>query len=95
MKASAQQQQKVRIEILTNGGGLMLVEESAAPYTQRVQALAKQYDNLGLIACQRALDTLKKDKGIELDLVPEASVVESAMNQVIKRQQEGWAYIRI
>jgi intracellular sulfur oxidation DsrE/DsrF family protein len=95
LKASAQQQQKVRIEILTNGGGLMLVEESEAPYTQRVQALAKQYDNLGLIACQRALDTLKKDKGIELDLVPEASVVESAMNQVIKRQQEGWAYIRI
>jgi intracellular sulfur oxidation DsrE/DsrF family protein len=95
LKASAQQQQKVRVEILTNGGGLMLVEESDAPYTQRIQALAKQYDNLGLIACQRALDNLKKDKGVELDLVPEASVVESAMNQVIKRQQEGWAYIRI
>ena len=95
LKASAQQQQKVRIEILTNGGGLMLVEEGDAPYTQRIQALAKQYDNLGLIACQRALDNLKKDKGIDLDLVPEASVVESAMNQVIKRQQEGWAYIRI
>ena len=95
LKASAQQQQKVRIEILTNGGGLMLVEESDAPYTRRLQSLAKQYDNLGLIACQRALDSLKKDKGIELDLLPEASVVESAMNQVIKRQQEGWAYIRI
>ena len=95
LKASAQQQQNVRIEILTNGGGLMLVEESDAPYTQRLQALTKQYDNLGLIACQRALDSLKEDKGIELDLVPEASVVESAMNQVIKRQQEGWAYIRI
>lgn len=95
LKASAQQQQNVRIEILTNGGGLMLVEESDAPYTQRLQSLAKQYDNLGLLACQRALDSLKKDKGIELDLVPEASVVESAMNQVIKRQQEGWAYIRI
>ena len=60
----------------------MLVEESEAPYTQRVQALAKQYDNLGLIACQRALNNLKEDKGIELDLVPEASVVESALNQV-------------
>jgi len=95
LKASAQQQQKVRIEILTNGGGLMLVEESNAPYTQRLQSLAKQYDNLGLIACQRALDSLKKDKGVDLDLVPEATVVESAMNQVIKRQQEGWAYIRI
>ena len=95
LKASAQQHQKVRVEILTNGGGLMLVEESDAPYTQRIQALAKQYNNLGLIACQRALDTLKKDKGVELDLVPEATVVESAMNQVIKRQQEGWAYIRI
>ena len=95
LKTSAQQQQNVRVEILTNGGGLMLVEESDAPYTQRLQSLAQQYDNLGLIACQRALNNLKQDKGIELDLVPEANVVESAMNQVIKRQQEGWAYIRI
>ncbi len=95
LKASAHQQQKVRVEILTNGGGLMLVEESDAPYTRRLQSLAKQYDNLGLIACQRALNNLKKDKGVELDLLPEANVVESAMNQVIKRQQEGWAYIRI
>ena len=95
LKTSAQQQQNVRIEILTNGGGLMLVEESDAPYTQRLQSLAQQYDNLGLIACQRALNNLKQEKGIELDLVPEANVVESAMNQVIKRQQEGWAYIRI
>ena len=95
LKTSAQQQQKVRVEILTNGGGLMLVEQGDAAYTQRLRALSKQYDNLGLLVCQRALDNLKAEKGVQLDLVPEAHVVESAMNQVIKRQQEGWAYIRI
>ena len=95
LKTSAQQQQKVRVEILTNGGGLMLVEQGNESYTRRLQALSKQYDNLGLLACQRALNKLKTEKGVQLDLVPEASVVESAMNQVIKRQQEGWAYIRI
>ena len=95
LKTSAQQQQKVRVEILTNGGGLMLVEQGNAAYTKRLQTLSKQYDNLGLLVCQRALDNLKAEKGVQLDLVPEATVVESAMNQVIKRQQEGWAYIRI
>jgi intracellular sulfur oxidation DsrE/DsrF family protein len=95
LKTSAQQQQKVRVEILTNGGGLMLVEQGNAAYTKRLQALSKQYDNLGLLVCQRALNKLKAEKGVSLDLVPEATVVESAMNQVIKRQQEGWAYIRI
>ena len=95
LKTSAQQQQKVRVEILTNGGGLMLVEQGNAAYTKRLQTLSKQYDNLGLLVCQRALDKLKTEKGVQLDLVPEATVVESAMNQVIKRQQEGWAYIRI
>jgi intracellular sulfur oxidation DsrE/DsrF family protein len=95
LKTSAQQQQKVRVEILTNGGGLMLVEQGDENYTRRLQALAKQYDNLGLLVCQRALNKLKTKKGVQLDMVPEARVVESAMNQVIKRQQEGWAYIRI
>ena len=95
LKTSAQQQQKVRVEILTNGGGLMLVEKSDAAYTKRLQALPKQYDNLGLLVCQRALNKLQSEKGVQLDLVPEAKVVESAMNEVIKRQQEGWAYIRI
>ena len=68
---------------------------SDQPYTKRLQALAKQYDNLGLLVCQRALNKLQSEKGVQLDLVPEAKVVESAMNEVIKRQQEGWAYIRI
>jgi hypothetical protein len=95
LKTSVQQQQKVRVEILTNGGGLMLVEQGDENYTRRLQALSKQYDNLGLLVCQRALNKLKTEKGVHLDLVPEATVVESAMNQVIKRQQEGWAYIRI
>ena len=95
LKTSAQQKQKVRVEILTNGGGLMLVEQGNAAYTKRLQALSKQYDNLGLLVCQRALNKFKSEKGVQLDLVPEARIVESAMNEVIKRQQEGWAYIRI
>jgi intracellular sulfur oxidation DsrE/DsrF family protein len=95
LKTSAQQQQKVRVEILTNGGGLMLVENGNEPYTKRLRSLTKQYDNLGLLVCQRALNKFKAKKGVQLDLLPEARVVESAMNEVIKRQQEGWAYIRI
>jgi len=95
LKTSAQQKQKVRVEILTNGGGLKLVEQGNAAYTKRLQALAKQYDNLGLLVCQRALNKFKSEKGVQLNLVPEARIVESAMNEVIKRQQEGWAYIRI
>lgn len=95
LKTSAQQQQKVRVEIITNGGGLLLVEKGNQAYTKRLQSLTKQYENLGLLVCQRALNKLKAETGVQLDLVPEAQVVESAMHQVIKRQQEGWAYIRI
>jgi intracellular sulfur oxidation DsrE/DsrF family protein len=95
LRTSAARHQKVRVEIMTNGAGLSLMEQSNAPYTRKLRALAQQYDNLGLLACKRALDRLKEDKGIELDLVPEARVVDSAMHQVIRRQKEGWAYLRI
>ena len=73
----------------------MLVENGNKAYTKRLQSLTKQYDNLGLLVCQRALNKIKAQKGLQLELVPEARVVESAMNEVIKRQKEGWAYIRI
>lgn len=95
LKASQQNNQNIRIEILTNGPGLDLFKETDTPYVNKLQQLAKQYDNLDLLACQKAINRLKVEKGIDIDLIPEAQVVESAMHQVIKRQQEGWSYINI
>ena len=95
LKTSANKHNKVKIEILTNGAGLSLLKAGDEQYVQRLRELAQRYDNLSLLACQRAITRLKVEKGIDIRLVPEARVVESAMHQVIKRQREGWSYLRI
>ncbi len=95
LKSSVDNHKKVKIEILTNGPGLSLLKAGDEKYVERLRQLANEYDNLSLLACQRAITRLKVEKGIDIRLVPEAQVVESAMHQVIKRQREGWSYLRI
>ncbi len=95
LKTSAGKKQHVKVEILTNGPGLNLLKESDAAYIRRLQKLTSEYDNLTLLACNKAIQRLKVEKGIDIKLIPEVKVVESAIHQVIKRQKEGWSYLRI
>lgn len=95
LEASQHGARKVRVEVLTNGAGLQLLNADNSPYAARIRALQRKYDNLSFLACSKALQRLKKDKGISLDLVPQAKVVPSAVGEIIKRQREGWTYIHI
>ncbi len=85
----------IQVEIVTNGPGLKLLSDHDDPVTRKLQTLAHQYDNLELRACERALRRYRAREGKDLRLIPEAGTVRSAMHEVIKRQQEGWAYINI
>jgi hypothetical protein len=72
-----------------------LLEQKDRPHIQKLQKLVRQYNNLSLIACQTAMKRYKAEKGIDIQLIPEAGTVPSAMHEVIKRQEEGWSYINI
>jgi intracellular sulfur oxidation DsrE/DsrF family protein len=95
LKTTAAENRKVQIEILTNGAGLALLEQKNKPDVYKLQQLVKQYNNLSLVACEKALHRYKAEHGVAIQLIPEATTVPSAMHEVIKRQQEGWSYINI
>ncbi|HKK06210.1 MAG TPA: DsrE family protein [Gammaproteobacteria bacterium] len=95
LRYSAHSTQKVRVEVLTNGNGLELLSADNSPYASRIRQMQREYGNLTFLACHKALQRLKHDKGINLDLVKGAKVVPSAMGEIIKRQREGWTYIHI
>ncbi len=95
LKASREDGKKVFVEILTNGPGLELVDKTRSGPAQRLQKLQNRYDNLYVTACAQAIKRLRATKGIKLDLIPKATVVRSALGEVLKRQHEGWTYIRI
>ena len=95
LRAAREDGQPVQIEIVTNGPGLQLLINRDDPNTRRLQALAREFDNLDLRACERAIRRYRRVNGKDIQLIPEASTVRTAIQEVIRRQQEGWAYINI
>ncbi len=95
LKTSREDGEKVFVEILANGPGLELVDKSSSTPALRLQELQSRYDNLYVTACAQAIERLRVEKGIELELIPNATVVRSSLSEVLKRQREGWTYIRI
>ncbi len=87
--------QKLRVEVLTNAGGLDLLRTDTAPAPQRVARLQQRYKNLRFLACSKALKRLQDERGVVADLLPGTRVVPSAADEILERQKEGWTYINI
>lgn len=90
-----QNNQQVRVELVTNGGGLALVRADVSPFVERVKEMQRKYDNLSFVACQNSIDRLKDEHGITAKLIPGTVVIDSGVAQIMRRQHQGWAYIRV
>lgn len=85
----------LRVEVVSHSQGLDLLRERLSQHKGRIQQLAGQYSNLTFVACQNTMNRLKVEQGIEVRLVPDAEIIDSGVSHVVKRQKEGWAYIRV
>ena len=85
----------LRVEVVSHSDGLGLLRERLSQHKGRIQQLAGQYANLTFVACQNTIDRLKLEHGVEVRLVPDAEVIDSGVSHVVKRQREGWSYIRV
>lgn len=85
----------LRVEVVSHSGGLDLLRKSLTAHESRIHGLADKYANLTFVACKNTIDRLRVDHGIEVQLVPDAEVTESGVSHVVKRQKQGWSYIRV
>lgn len=85
----------LRVEVVTHSDGLDLLRRSLTLYEDRIHRLSQTFDNLTFVACQNTIDRLRVEHGVEVDLVPDAEVIESGVNHVVVRQRQGWSYIRV
>lgn len=85
------------VRIIASGAGLSLFEKGSAPVTERVQALKQEYQgHLIFNGCGVAYDQLKAQRADgELELLPEMQLVDLGVLELMRRQRQGWAYIRI
>lgn len=91
----SQLRQPLELELVANAGGLNLLRADTSPYAERVRELQRQYDNLTFLACQTAMDRLRREKNVSPGLLPEALVTPNALDEILTRLQQGWMYISV
>lgn len=87
--------QRAQVELITNGGGIDLLRTDTSPYPRRILAMQRAYPNLTFVACQNTIDRIKREQGITAHLLPGTVVIDSGVAQIMRRQQQGWAYIQV
>ena len=85
---------EVRVEVVANGQGIKLLRPAMHSIAARITSLTEQYDNLSFAACKNTIDEIQLSEGRLVDLIPEVKLIESGVVEVIRRQQDGWTYIR-
>lgn len=86
----------LRLEIIANAEGLNLLRADRSPARERIQALQHNYKNIKFLACGKTIEHLQLGRNLpSVPLLPGVSTVPSALDQVILRLQDGWAYIRV
>jgi uncharacterized protein len=80
--------EKVDVEIVAYGPGLAMLKADSKVVARLAQALD---NNIGLMACE---NTMRNTKVQKADMYGGISYVDAGVVHLMKRQREGWAYIR-
>ena len=79
---------KVEIEIVAYGPGLGMLKADSKVADRLAQALDS---SIGLMACE---NTMRNTKTTKEQMYPGIAYVDAGVVHIMKRQREGWAYIR-
>ncbi|MCP4182084.1 MAG: hypothetical protein GY761_02015 [Hyphomicrobiales bacterium] len=86
--------EKVVIEVVAYGPGLMMYSEAKSPVKQRIAAMALEISDLKFSACGNTHRKMSKKAGKKVELISEAEMVPSGVVQLIALQEEGYSYVR-
>lgn len=87
--------ENVKVEIVAYGKGVFLFDSEKSKYKSRLSTMKNNFSNLSYAVCGRTVKRLEKIQGREIKLISNMTVARSGIYQIIKRQKQGWNYIRI
>lgn len=98
LTVSSRTDQPVSVRIIASGSGLSLFERGAAIHSiERVREMKRMYaEQLILNGCGVAYKQLKQSRADgDFELIPEMQLVDLGVLELMRRQRDGWAYIRL
>jgi intracellular sulfur oxidation DsrE/DsrF family protein len=90
--ASSDQAHPHRVEVVANEQGLNLLRSDITPFAEEIAALADS--SVVFYACSRAIQRLE-ERGVSVQLVPQANPDYTALDRVVLRLQDGWNYLKL
>ncbi|MDP2793417.1 MAG: hypothetical protein Q8O25_04940 [Sulfurisoma sp.] len=94
LKAAHGRGQRMELEILANGSGLNLLRVKTSPVADKLARLQAEFPELSLVACGQGLNRLQ-GQGDDIRLVPGVVTADSALDEIVRRMNQGWAYLRV
>ncbi len=80
---------EIEVELVANGGGVKALAQGSDANPEQVAALAAK--GVRLVACAHSLSGL----GIAREqLFPGVEIVPAGVGELVRKQADGWAYIR-
>lgn len=92
---SADQDRRVRVQVIASGPGLSLLNKDESPYPEKVRYFSTRYDNVVFVACQRSMLKKAAAQSKAVSILPEALITHSGPKLIKLRQRQGWATIII
>lgn len=82
-----------QVEIVANADGLGVLR-AESPYADRVRELARKYGQVSFRACGLAMQAAQVREQRPVELLPEAARVDAALEEILRRLQQGWVYVK-
>ncbi|MCP4074339.1 MAG: hypothetical protein GY742_21840 [Hyphomicrobiales bacterium] len=86
--------EKVVIEVVAYGPGLMMYSEAKSPVKDRIAAMSLEISDLKFSACGNTHRKMSKKMGKNMELIGEAEMVPSGVVQLVTLQEDGYSYVR-
>ncbi len=81
--------ENVEVELLANGGGVRSLVKDSNGLAEQIIVLAKR--GVCFTACRNSLDHLNIQPS---ELLDQIQIVPAGVSELVKKQAQGWAYIR-
>lgn len=89
----AREGRRLSFEVVVNSSGLDLLRRTS-PIANQVTRLQQQYGNLTFLVCGQTVERWRQERGGDPGLLPGVVVGPPALEHIITRLEEGWAYLR-
>lgn len=85
--------QPIQLEVVTSANGLAVLRKNSR-YAQRIHRIAQRHGNVQFLACGITTQNAHLRERRPIDLLQDARLVDAALEQILRRLQQGWLYIR-